>query len=69
MIANLGQYEFINRDQPVSNQDQGDDDDCSAEAPSRAFTPSATRDPESGYPDTVIGERVHGGEVVGGLFD
>lgn len=69
MIANLRQYEFTNRDQPVSSQDQGDEDYCTADAPSRALTPSAIRAPETVYTDTVIGERVYGGEVVGGLFD
>lgn len=38
MITNLSQYEFTNREEPVSNED-----DCTAVAPSRALTPSAAR--------------------------
>lgn len=69
MIANLRQYEFMNRDQPVSNQDYGDQDNCTAEALSRVLTPSATKMPETPYSETVIGETAHGGELLGGLFD
>lgn len=69
MIADLYQYEFTDREQPVSNEDYGYENDCTAEAPSRAFTPSATRIPETLYTVTRVGESVDGGEVIRGLFD
>lgn len=69
MIADLRQYQFMDRDQPVSNQDYGDVDNCTAEAPSTAHTSSVTRVPETDHTHTVIGETVHAGELVGGLLD
>lgn len=68
MIANLRQYQFMDRDQPVGNQDYGDVDNCPAKAPSRAHTSSVTRVPETDYAHTEIGETVHAAELVGGLF-
>lgn len=67
MIANRGQYEFMDRDQPTSNDDEGDDDDH-VSAPSRAFTPSVTRVPETLLASISSAETVKGGEAVGGLF-
>lgn len=63
--TDIGQHEFMDRDQPVP----GDEDDCTAEPPSRGPTTTATMvlgtvNTETGVPGTV-----RGGEVVHGLFD
>lgn len=54
MSTNLRQYEVMDRDLLVSNQDYGHEDNCTAEAPSRALTTAATRVPETVYTATEI---------------
>lgn len=54
--ANLRQYEVMDRDLLVANQDYGREDNCTDQAPSRAFTTAATRVPETVYTATEITE-------------
>lgn len=68
-LANLCQYEFTDREPPVSNEVYVYDDDCTAVAPLRGVAPSATRVPETVCTESRVEETVDGGEFVAGLFD
>lgn len=64
MIADMGQYEFTNREQMVSNEDYDYEFDCTAVALSSPVTPFATAVSETVQSETSLLGTIYSGWIV-----